>query len=434
MLKEAIHIKKLTIVFIALLLLISLTSCRQAPQVQTPSVDHELEFIKAAYAGKTTAVEDYLASGKNIDVKRAVEGYGLEGTALYWAAQQGHKDVVELLLSRKASVGAATNPDSSTPLLAAARQGHTAIVQLLLDHHAGVNAQDAHGSTALILASAQGHVGVVQVLLHYGADTSVVEKIDGRTALEWAKANGHNTVVDLVKNAVPPEIVLGNMAEAWLSSYKELHVATTFKRQDDTLVLVSLGQRDTLGYAVEIVSVNEKPTVTEVLVRYTYPETGKPYLAELNTPHALTSVPTTKPIVFRSEDPEDFVPILVDVPYGFMLYGESFWLEYVRSSMDSLVRGNIILGVSPEYLSDVPEGKVIIEGLARVFEGHVECDILDKDGNPYGHIGTQAASAAPDWGYFKFEIEQPAEGFTGIRVYSTSAKDGAVQDLALIRP
>jgi ankyrin repeat protein len=73
-------------------------------------------------------------------------------TPLHWAASQGHKNIVELLLANKAEVNA---KDSAqwTPLHKAASHGHKDVVELLLAKGADVNAQAKNGYTPLYLAS-----------------------------------------------------------------------------------------------------------------------------------------------------------------------------------------------------------------------------------------------------------------------------------------
>ncbi|KAH8430205.1 ankyrin repeat domain-containing protein [Aspergillus melleus] len=77
------------------------------------------------------------------------------------------------------------------PLHHAAETGCLHILQILLsDFDIDINAQDADGFTALIYAAAEGHESIVRELLSHSLD---INRRDhrGRTALWWATNNGH---------------------------------------------------------------------------------------------------------------------------------------------------------------------------------------------------------------------------------------------------
>ncbi|CAI8051151.1 Ankyrin repeat and KH domain-containing protein CBG24701, partial [Geodia barretti] len=61
---------------------------------------------------------------------------------LYVASQEGHSDVVDILLEAGADVHQATTKSGAVPLGIAAQQGHTETVQRLLKAGANVNQQN----------------------------------------------------------------------------------------------------------------------------------------------------------------------------------------------------------------------------------------------------------------------------------------------------
>ncbi|KAF2463916.1 ankyrin, partial [Lindgomyces ingoldianus] len=65
-------------------------------------------------------------------------------TALHWAAENGHKRVVQLLVERGAHT-AEKDYIGRTPLRIAAENGHKAIVRLLIDKMAEIRAKHGTG-------------------------------------------------------------------------------------------------------------------------------------------------------------------------------------------------------------------------------------------------------------------------------------------------
>jgi ankyrin repeat protein len=97
--------------------------------------------------------------------------------------------VIELLLNCGALVDAALGPpeEGVTALFSACQNGHADVVSLLIAKGANVNARNVvNGVTPLIIASCFGHSAVIRLLLRAGADAKVVD-LTGDTALSCAK-------------------------------------------------------------------------------------------------------------------------------------------------------------------------------------------------------------------------------------------------------
>jgi hypothetical protein len=123
-----------------------------------------------------------------------VDGSGT--TALQWACERGHLDVVQLLLEKGADVNA-QGGECGNALQAAAQGGHLEIVQLLLEKGADVNTQGRHYGNAFYAAARGGHLKIVQLLLEKGADVNVQ---GGRysNALQAAAQGRHLKIVQLL--------------------------------------------------------------------------------------------------------------------------------------------------------------------------------------------------------------------------------------------
>ncbi|OWZ00838.1 TKL protein kinase [Phytophthora megakarya] len=78
--------------------------------------------------------------------------------------------------------------DGRTALTFAAEEGHLEIVRLLVDHAANVNVTDSENQTPLMKASYRGHEEIVRLLLDNGAAVDITNN-SGRTAAEIARLN-----------------------------------------------------------------------------------------------------------------------------------------------------------------------------------------------------------------------------------------------------
>ncbi|XP_013403524.1 inversin-like [Lingula anatina] len=143
-------------------------------------------------------VKLFLDSGAKVN---AEDSFGR--TPLYWAALNGHEDIVKLLLERGA-VPNITDENGSAPLHRAAYKGHEDIVKLLLEHGADPNITNKWGRTPLHGAALYGHKDSVKHLLEHGADPHITDE-DKETAYDLAVKKGHEHVkIVLHRYALPP--------------------------------------------------------------------------------------------------------------------------------------------------------------------------------------------------------------------------------------
>lgn len=145
---------------------------------------------RAAEFGKVKAVRVLLGSGSD---PNNPDSNGR--TALHRAVENGHKEIVTMLVS----VTDINISDHAqwTALHCAADKGHDGLIQILLEAGAFVDAIDIHGHTPLLLAASRGNVQAVKILIDAKANVSAQDR-DENTALHLAVASGVAEVVELL--------------------------------------------------------------------------------------------------------------------------------------------------------------------------------------------------------------------------------------------
>ncbi|NYJ14275.1 ankyrin repeat protein [Rhizobium leguminosarum] len=163
-------------------------------------------LFDAVSAGNTVAVEQFLASGADVNSRTRDQA-----TPLINAALAKQLAVAELLIKRNADV-MARNSGGFTPLHAAAFSGSVPISKLLLDHGAILDdAANKAGVTPLMLAGEENHVLLAEFFLANGADVTHAE-VHGYAPITRAMWKGNFDIVRLFKRhgaSCPPASVLG---------------------------------------------------------------------------------------------------------------------------------------------------------------------------------------------------------------------------------
>ena len=158
----------------------------------------ELSLLKAIIDNDLNLVKFLLNINTSADTANDSVVHGTENgtTPLFVASEEGHTEVVSLLLKANADPNIQTEKGAS-PLFIASQEGHTEIVSLLLKANADPNIQIEDGPTPLFIASQEGHTEVVSLLLKTNANL----QIDDPAPLCVASLKGHTEVVSLLLKA-----------------------------------------------------------------------------------------------------------------------------------------------------------------------------------------------------------------------------------------
>ena len=150
----------------------------------------------SAFGGDVAGVQTELDKGTDVNAKRE-DG----STPLHGAAEGGHGEIVELLITAGADLHATTvsmlGGGGWIPLHSAARQGHRGIVELLIEMGTDVNTRDSAGKSTLHDAVLEGHKGIVELLINKGADLNAKSGYYG-TPLHVAGSIGHKEIAELL--------------------------------------------------------------------------------------------------------------------------------------------------------------------------------------------------------------------------------------------
>jgi uncharacterized protein len=150
----------------------------------------DTRLADAAEQGDKDAVRSLLS--RKVDVNVA-QGDGM--TALHWAASHDDLEMTELLLQAGADVKAGTRIGAITPLFMACKNGSAAIIEALLKAGASASSPDEHGTTPLMMGAASGSADAVKILLDHGVDVNAKEAAHGQTALIFAAALNRDAAI-----------------------------------------------------------------------------------------------------------------------------------------------------------------------------------------------------------------------------------------------
>jgi uncharacterized protein len=121
-------------------------------------------LIAAALAGNTETAAALIEAGADV-MARNRSGF----TALHAAAFSGNVETARLLLATGADVNGRINRAEKSPIFMAADEGHIEVIKLLLDHDADIVTLDNDGFSVLIRTMFRKHYDIVGLLKENGA-------------------------------------------------------------------------------------------------------------------------------------------------------------------------------------------------------------------------------------------------------------------------
>ena len=173
-------------------------------------------------------VSDRLLDDSPTDVERVVED-GRQ--ALHMAAEKGHREMVQHLLTYNADVNKKT-VDGRTPLQLALESGNESIIELLVQGGSDVNVKFSYGETALSVAVGNSWHSVVKLLVHNGADPNG-RLLRGRTSLHVVAEVGSDREMILYLIEAGADLTLGDE-----NSWTALHLAAHYGHTEAVMVLL----------------------------------------------------------------------------------------------------------------------------------------------------------------------------------------------------
>ncbi|CAE7943684.1 ANK1 [Symbiodinium necroappetens] len=169
---------------------------RSAADVNTRR-DRERTALMCAVEAGHLGIADLLLSS-DADPQLLFSGW----TALSFAAQRGHLELVRRLLDGSVRPDAGTH-DRWSPLFLAVSTGHSDVARLLIERSADLDRQDDDGWTPLLLAAGEGDYELVELLVnatanpHHASDSGV-------TPLSLAAQRNHPRVRRFLADATLP--------------------------------------------------------------------------------------------------------------------------------------------------------------------------------------------------------------------------------------
>ncbi|XP_051138215.1 protein VAPYRIN-like [Andrographis paniculata] len=163
----------------------------------------EAESLYRATVQYPDVVGLLLESGLRVDVRTQISDdvrWASRGwTELHVAAASDRTEEIRRLVDERRGLTDSRDKDGRTPLHLAAGKGHLESAKALVAAAANVDARSKDGRTALYRAAANGDCGMVEMLLEAGADPTIGDVDQCRSAIDVARDKRHINVVKILE-------------------------------------------------------------------------------------------------------------------------------------------------------------------------------------------------------------------------------------------
>ena len=141
----------------------------------------------AAAFGYVKAARNLISNSWACSAVDFQDEYGL--TPIFLAAEYGHFEMVQLLLSFSGNPNIPASKHGLTPLAKAAQKGHIEVVRMLMSATDAPNAPDNDGRTPIFIAACNCQLEIVKFLVDYTDDPNAPNNI-GKTPIHVAAEHG----------------------------------------------------------------------------------------------------------------------------------------------------------------------------------------------------------------------------------------------------
>lgn len=149
-------------------------------------------LMEAAWSGDIDSVAYYIDAGADVNARNK----GSEETALMYAAQEGHLDVVRLLLKNEAKPDLIPE-NNETALIRATALGYIDIVEELIRAGANINQSGKKSQKPLHYAAKFGYYYIADMLIYYEANVNAKARYDV-TPLMTSIISGYPAIAELL--------------------------------------------------------------------------------------------------------------------------------------------------------------------------------------------------------------------------------------------